>query len=803
MSVSLVAGLHTHSPCESSLAAREQEAVLYDDRETVISMSWVLEGAFAVHNVTAAYCYDHYLYVGNDDNCIRMWNVRNGQLYLKITGHKGRITGFTYAPRYDLLFSCSIDGSIITWHNGTMVYRYLHFIPPETRFPAPVFAVWYHEEAEVLVAGFTGYVVTFELAQQVVTQIVMNSPVSPIVQRQARKIHSDRVIAITGSRRKVFTCAYDKTVCSTSVLDLCISRVISKGQTSGSAMIFDQFSQSLVVGDHSGALRGFSTDGLGLGPLTGALNSRVVSMFLDAHLKLLWFILADGSINLLDPASPNELVTSQFDLFKNLPVAGAESCKFELVLGNGLGTRIIAVVNHKYIYTWKWSDTACILKLNLMNKPVNCVLLYDYREDDLGFLEQPLTIPPKARDVKDGEKKKDNLVKKRVRTSLVSYGLNLFGGGSTTVACKPMSKYVYKTEELMQEPDASAIEFSVFEAALFLGFKSGKVRVLSLYSGRSFTSIHTEGFAVTKVLTFEDMAITVSSDWSVCLWKLTDDSVDRLYKRDRAHDCDIVGAAYCDATRQFITCDTKGFCRLWEVTEDQFKERLLVDQTSFGGFISAAYSSSMESWVFATNDHFIRAWSTDLQKKEPTFQYCVSPCNITTIAVGYASDVYFATDDKTIRAISMRTSEELGVFVGHTQLITGISITRSGQRWCSLQLNGEVYFWLVPGFARMSETPPLGSALSTSRLPRLSQKQAQSKQVTQEEPMVSLYEKSRKKLLLRRREEERQLRLKKKTPAWRKITQIQQNVMSALSTIEDRKNGVTSTRRTYPASALH
>ena len=764
-------------------------------------MSWVLEGAFAVHNVTAAYCYEHYLYVGNDDYCIRMWNVRNGQLYRKMAGHTGKITGFTYAPRYDLLFSCGIDGCIITWHNGTMVHKYMHFLPPETRFPAPVFAIWYHEEAEILVAGFNGVVTTFELAQQVVTQIVMNSPVSPIVPRQSRKLHSDRVISITGSRRKVFTCAYDKTVCSTSVLDLCISRVISKGQTSGSAMIFDGFTQSLIVGDHSGALRGYSTDGLGLGPLTAPMNSRVVSMFLDTHLRLLWFILADGSVNLLDPMSPNELVTGQFDLFKNLPMAGQESCKFELVLGNHVGTRIISVVNHKYIYAWKWSDTACVLKIQLTNKPVNCMLLYDYREDDLGFLEQPLTISSKPREVKEGDKK-EKLVKKRVRTSLVSYGLNLFGGGSTTVTCRPMSKYVYKIEDLLQEPDASAIEFCSMEAALFFGFKSGKVRVLSLYSGKSFTSMHTEGFAVSKLITFENRAITVSADWSVCLWKLTDDRLDRLYKRDRVHDCEVVSAAYCDCKRQLVTCDGKGYCRLWDVGDDNFKEILLIDQTSFGGFIAASYSMPTDSWVFATNDHFIRSWPTDSDMKEPMFQYCVSPCNITALATGFASDVYFATDDKTIRAVSLRTSEELGVFAGHTQIITNISITRTAQRWASMQLNGDVYFWLSPGFARMSETPPLGSALSTSRLPRLSQKQAQSKQATQEEPMVSLYEKSRKKLLLHRREEERQLRMKKKSPAWRRMTQIEQSVLSAISTIEERKK-TGPVRRTYPASALH
>ena len=171
------------------------------------------------------------------------------------------------------------------------------------------------------------------------------------------------------------------------------------------------------------------------------------------------------------------------------------------------------------------------------------------------------------------------------------------------------------------------------------------------------------------------------------------------------------------------TCDTKGFMRQWQVSKNDIKEVLLIDHSQFGS-ISFCVLSQMEDMIIcSSSDGYIRGWHTSNVLGAATFVFSTSPCYVTALAPAAFNTILIASDDKTIRLISLNTREEKAIFVGHNDLIVGIYSTPRSDRWVSIQWDGELFFWsqvkpaesgTVSSTVRETATP-----MVTSRLPKL------------------------------------------------------------------------------------
>jgi hypothetical protein len=113
-----------------------------------------------------------------------------------------------------------------------------------------------------------------------------------------------------------------------------------------------------------------------LGPLLELRSIGIVSLFYEWCVKLLWFVVSDGTVNLTDNAHAERSVTEYIRMFKSLPLAGADTTVYEKILGNGLNTRLLAIVSDKYVRRWKCCPTGCCLQVQLPNDPVSCVHLF-------------------------------------------------------------------------------------------------------------------------------------------------------------------------------------------------------------------------------------------------------------------------------------------------------------------------------------------------------------------------------------------------------------------------------------------
>lgn len=811
-------------------------------------MCWVLDNAFPIYNVTASFLHDKYLYVGNDDFCIRIFNTLNASLHRVLKGHTSIITGFAYSNKYDLLFSVGIDGNIITWLGNSLIYKYTYLKPPLNRFPASIYSIYYCDDLDVIVIGLDGEIATFELST--VDFVVDNTKECPFKLRQLCRLHSDRVHLISGGKRRIFTASFDRTINSATIIDVSINKQISKHQTAVSTMFYDDIHQNLIVGDNSGIIRTFSADGLSLGPIAEGLDGSVTSLYFDKSLHLLWFVLSTGAINVIDMAHNNQFLGDHFQIFKNLPHPGSDKVHFECVLGNGRNTRICSLVNKKYAFTWKWSEFAYSFKLDMPNKPVTKLFAFNYDIFEHFF------APKKRPSSKSLTMELNN--HPRINSSLVNSGLNLFVGGSKVIASRPISEFVYTNSDVFQQSNCTAIDFIYAESAIIMGYKSGGIVIVSLATPNIYMEEHLPNIPVTIIVSIQSFAITIGDDMSMALWD-AHENLEIINRRERIHDDYVTCAAVCEERRVFITCDEAGFCRIWSIDDEnktgrrrssvirvndekdqtantiqstrmpllQVVEDMLIDHSSYGAISHVSYSKSSDCWIFASQDGYVRAWPILTPTGNPIFSFCVLPCHVTAMAAGLRQDVYIATDDKTIRSMQIKKGMpiELGVYTGHTDIITQICVppSYSAKRWVSLQWNGEVYFW---GFRAcdMSSTPPsnVTSNMVTRRdkkpervsLPQLNtttreqpvpirssstkanlakipsrvnqQTSTTSLSVEKEKP-ISFYDKARKTLLLKRREEERQLKMMKKSHTWRMLSSMAQQMETAMDIYEAEK----------------
>lgn len=97
------------------------------------------------------------LYVGSQDTRVRVWDLDTGELRRTMALHKGWVTDLCYAPSVRLLFSSSLDSTVVVWKDPG---RALQAIEHSS---GPIHSLAYQADKRVLLAGGTGYVFMYRV----------------------------------------------------------------------------------------------------------------------------------------------------------------------------------------------------------------------------------------------------------------------------------------------------------------------------------------------------------------------------------------------------------------------------------------------------------------------------------------------------------------------------------------------------------------------------------------------------------------------------------------------------------------
>ena len=57
------------------------------------------------------------LYSGSEDIAIKVWDVQHGRLIRRQEGHRSWVTDMLFAADIRMLFSCSLDHTVIAWND--------------------------------------------------------------------------------------------------------------------------------------------------------------------------------------------------------------------------------------------------------------------------------------------------------------------------------------------------------------------------------------------------------------------------------------------------------------------------------------------------------------------------------------------------------------------------------------------------------------------------------------------------------------------------------------------------------------
>lgn len=753
-------------------------------------MSWVVESAFSIHNSSASYMYDKYVCVGNDDFDIRVWNTETSSLYRRLppdrskyAGHENKISGFAYSQKYDLLFSCGYDGYIIIWHGTIPVYKYQYHSNKKTRFPTPIYSIYFCEDADILCVGLSGEIVLFELSPTIMSQLIANNGKPLFTLRQVIKAHNDIVHSIHGFQKKIFTASFDHAVAVIQIADISVHKIVCKLSAVPSAIYVHQESQTLVVGDLSGSVRSYSIDGLPLGVLFNKIEGGAHSLFYDQAMNLVWVVSKEGAVYIIDPKSGGTNLIDSFQFFNNLPIAGSTRRFYHVVMGNESHSRMACIVNHKYIYSWKYDNSTYTLKLNCKNQ-ATCFGVFDYNEDDLI-----------SHDKENSEKEeKKTEPQRKIYSPIVSPGVNLFVGGTDIVCYKPLSYFIYLPDQLYNSPDANVIEMNYKELCVIVGFTNGSLLACYFTELKYENEYHSSRSPVSYIYCHESLAITISGEErSMVIWNVSG-GLKRISKRDQIHNDLVTASAY--SNQELFTCDEKGYIRYWKLVDNEMQEQMLIDHSQLGAITFCAVSSDDSVLVCSSVDGMIRGWQKSDLTSSPMFVFSVSPCFITCLVSGPDNDILVATDDKTIRLIALYTHEEKAVYTGHTDLVTSIKVP-PGERWFSLQWDGTLFVWSKHTQAKTYLQSIAESHSNSSKLPKLSGKSNDKHTVSSSpnanpsnqsnEQHISIYERNRKTLLLKRRDQERAVRAERRNPQYHRILQLTNQVQKVLTDMDHEK----------------
>lgn len=760
-------------------------------------MSWILKQVLPVHQFDVYTIKGSELFVGNDDHAIRHWNLETRNVVSVLKGHKGKITCLEYSEDWKALFSTSIDGRLLVWFGGKLIGEYVNRERRSDCFGVPLFSVLFYPRKDELFVGSTGEILVFKIEWEFIEkshgkfEVQKFNPVTRI------KIHSESIHKMLIAGDKLISVSRDRTIGSTRLDQVSVNKTISLKQNQAiSAITYDHVNEILWVGSIDGRLHTMTPDGLILQSESVGNEQAIVSVAVENAVGLIWTVLANGQLRLLDEQNMTIDLSRYFSVLEEKPIIGVDHQKCFAVQYDRRRKIMYGFFNDHYVFQYKYDESAAKMTFHV-SAPMRAVSFMEHKETapepEKKLHKRPAITP---------------VVQRSAHGALRDGTYILTGCEALEIMCHT-NRYQFASMQSLKA-DATITALAHSPTFIVYGDDAGYVYVVKLSTMQVVKSNLSVKSAITSLhLTRRYIVITtLGGSWHLYTTEWFPEPPDEVSARDMAHNGAINCSAFNPETGVMVTAGSDGMAKTWLVADkpagmsaknsqknmlfltansSTMTESNVVDMRKWGEVTFICWALQADRWVTSHSDGQIRVWTTDVLNCQCLVTIPCSVCRVTALAVDDPDVILAALDDKTVRCFSMEHGELLRTMSGHKSTICSVGCGPAFPYYVTGSWDKTVKIWtkVDPAEQRLRPVSSISSVRRERDMSQLRRNKPKTALQPQRPPPtvfqpISIYEKRKQEIERRRRRERAEHEARMRTPVARELKNLQKIIMDML-----------------------
>lgn len=744
-------------------------------------MSWVLRQVLPAHRFEAYTISGTDIFLGSEDFVIRHWNLATRECVNSLRGHKGQITDLVYSDDWKALFSTSIDGRVLVWFSGKLIGEFMNKQRRGDSFGDPLFSACYWQRKSQLFVGATGEIFVFKIEWEFIEKSHQKTNVQHFRPIERIKFHSDFIHRMIIAGDKLVTASRDHTIGIMRLDQHGVNKTMKLREGPGICTLwYDRQMGIIWVGSVDGKLHTVTPDGLLLQTESLARNSALVSVAVEHECGLVWAVLGDGSLKLLDCQSITTELTQYFAVLNERPVIGIEDPKCFGCYFDKKTRTMFAFFNDHYVYEYRYDESAAKQTISVG-----------------GAMRGLAVIDHKPVDQSSEELRRNGPM-------LMTSGRYVIGGSEELRVLRHEGRYVY---QLIDRKEVASQVTALAYSPTFLAYgdEKGYVYAMQLASMTSTRSIGAIRGVITSIHLTGSHIITTATNggWYVMSIEQFPDPPEDVSSREFAHNGAINSATFNRETGILLTAGSDGLVKTWVIAESlhtgrstrsnfflttdetSMSESNIVDMRAFGEVTYIAWAQGADRYVTSHSDGRIRVWTTDIPDCKNLVTISCNVCRVTALAIDEPDIILAALDDKTIRCFTIESGELVKTMTGHKAAICAVTSNKGLDAYISASWDNTIKIWgrynASKTARQISELPTTRTEIEapTSRRPAKPKTSLGQRRVNIFQP-ISLYEKRKQEIERRRRRELAEYEAKMRTPAARELKHLQKLIMNLL-----------------------
>jgi len=649
------------------------------------------------------------LYSGAQDNLVKVWCSETGRLLRIQQGHKGWVSDLLFVPHVKLLFSGSVDGTVLAWSD-----RGHHLQTVD--FGGAVFCFAWNTKRHNLVVGGNGNISMFKVTRPDAYQLNALGKSSYGKEGESGGIkvlkflatvrnHSDLIKGLACSDNgRIFSAGYDKAICmydSERPKEVCVK--FEKCHSGAiCSLAFDADNNWIVTGSYDGTVKIWSQEGRCLDVFDG-LADTVTGLACVSATKSYWVTGRGYRLVAYDPRSPANITeyvkdTSRLDEF--------QITKLHQV---PLSDNVVGVTSDRRLVVWAYNHCAAFRCLNGHLDWVESVVVVRRREDPStlqlysagsdGLVLQWMTASNNNNDLFTQE---DELAGHEGSVLCIVYSeeMDLLVTGSEDLTIRIWELGVPKIKSAAEK---GAEEDSSVDSCVLVGH-TARITALACCSDQVLAS--------------------VSHDKSLRFWDLhTRHEIDVV---ENAHGTPIHSLEYCECREELATAAHETTAKVW----CSFKHSL---KYVLGGHTrdvtQVRWCPFKNCWVTACDDELIRLFDTDGVEMS---RFVFKGESVTTMYMDCKHELLVcAMVDRAIRAYDIETGDLVRKYSGHGDLVRQLAQVEERGQYLSCSWDKSIRIWWAPK----------GKGLEARAPDRAAVQEMQTEEESEDAVYVSNYEK--------------------------------------------------------------